>query len=237
MSCLHQNKRYQAFPYSLLLRPEKKVLATATKTDNFLSLRWPPLFIVAYVGISMFLCFRHINTMQFDCRHHCHRRQAATTATMLPPLPPSCRRRQPLPQASDAALPLPWIFFMMIIGQEMADIHHGGGGRTEHFWGLCGVRCFRETARGQKNYQFLRFSVLWLVACRLSGGCAIIITTEKKNLVVCLAGARLLLRPEKKSSSHLSGGCAIVITTRKKKVLVVCLAGARSLLRPEKKKF
>ena len=32
-----------------------------------------------------------------------------------------------------------------------------------------------------------------------------------------------LLRPEKKSSSCLSGGCAIIITTRKK-VLVVCLA-------------
>ncbi len=29
-------------------------------------------------------------------------------------------------------------------------------------------------------------------------------------------GARSLLRPKKKSSSHLSGGCAIVITTGKK---------------------
>ncbi len=42
---------------------------------------------------------------------------------------------------------------------------------------------------------------------RLSSGCAIVITTGKKVLVVCLAGARLLLRPEKKE------------------VLVVCLAG------------
>ncbi len=34
---------------------------------------------------------------------------------------------------------------------------------------------------------------------RLSGGCAIVITTGKtKVLVVCLAGARSLLRPEKK---------------------------------------
>ncbi len=87
----------------------------------------------------------------------------------------------------------------------------------------------------------------------LSGGCAIIITTgkkkiessvwrvrnrfydrKKKDTVVCLAGARLLLRleklkdtvvclastrwllrPEKKSSSRLSGRCAIVITTGK----------------------
>ncbi len=32
---------------------------------------------------------------------------------------------------------------------------------------------------------------------------------RKKNLVVCLADARSLLRPEKKSSNRLSGGCAI----------------------------
>ncbi len=51
---------------------------------------------------------------------------------------------------------------------------------------------------------------------RLSGGCAIAIMTGKKNLVVCLAGVRSLLRP------------------KKKKVLVVFLAGARSLLRLEK---
>ncbi len=51
----------------------------------------------------------------------------------------------------------------------------------------------------------------------------IIITTGKKDTVICLAGARSLLRPEK-SSSHLSGGCTIVITTGKKsssKVLVL----------------
>ncbi len=40
---------------------------------------------------------------------------------------------------------------------------------------------------------------------------------KKKVLVVCLAGARSLLRPEKKSSSRFSGGCAIAITTGKKK--------------------
>ena len=62
----------------------------------------------------------------------------------------------------------------------------------------------------------------------LSGGCAIIITTGKKKvLVICLAGARLLLflpqvrftrnHPIFKNSSCLSGGCAIVITTGKKK--------------------
>ena len=58
---------------------------------------------------------------------------------------------------------------------------------------------------------------------------------KKKDTVVCLAGARSLLRPEKKSSSRLSGECAIVITTEEKKYTVVCLAGAQSLLRPEKK--
>ncbi len=57
---------------------------------------------------------------------------------------------------------------------------------------------------------------------------------KKNDLVVCLAGARSLLRPEKKSSTRLSGGCAIIITTGKKDT-VVCLAGARSLLQPEKK--
>jgi hypothetical protein len=44
---------------------------------------------------------------------------------------------------------------------------------------------------------------------RLSGGCVIVITIGKKALVVYLAGARLLLQPEKKSSSCLSGGGAI----------------------------
>ena len=39
---------------------------------------------------------------------------------------------------------------------------------------------------------------------------------EKKVLVICLAGARSLLRAEKKNSSRLSGGCAIAITTGKK---------------------
>ncbi len=40
---------------------------------------------------------------------------------------------------------------------------------------------------------------------------------KKIVLVICLAVARSLLRPGKKSSRHLSGRCAIVITTRKKK--------------------
>ncbi len=38
---------------------------------------------------------------------------------------------------------------------------------------------------------------------RLSGRCAIVITTGKKKvLVICLAGARSLLRPEKKNPSR-----------------------------------
>jgi hypothetical protein len=40
---------------------------------------------------------------------------------------------------------------------------------------------------------------------------------KKKDTVVCLAGARSLVRPEKKKYSRLSGGCAIVITTGKTK--------------------
>ena len=41
---------------------------------------------------------------------------------------------------------------------------------------------------------------------------------KKKDTVVCLAGARSLLRPEKKRYSRLSGGCTIIITTGKKKI-------------------
>ncbi len=47
----------------------------------------------------------------------------------------------------------------------------------------------------------------------LSGGCAIIIMTGKKDTLVCLLGARFWqLRPEKKKNSRLSGGlcCCIV---------------------------
>jgi hypothetical protein len=39
---------------------------------------------------------------------------------------------------------------------------------------------------------------------------------KKKDTVVCLVGARSLLRPEKKIFSRLSGECMIVITTGKK---------------------
>ncbi len=67
---------------------------------------------------------------------------------------------------------------------------------------------------------------------RLSGECAIIITTGKKSSSRLSGGCA---GKKKVQGSHLSGGCAIVITTGKKKVLVGCLAGARSLLRPEKK--
>ncbi len=50
--------------------------------------------------------------------------------------------------------------------------------------------------------------------CILAG--FFVTTKQKKVLVVCLGGAQSILRPEKKSSSHLSGQCAIVITTGKK---------------------
>ncbi len=75
---------------------------------------------------------------------------------------------------------------------------------------------------------------------RLSGGCAIIITTGKK----------IRYDRKKKSSSRLSGGCVSFWFWRKicifllwresfittgKKDTVICLADARSLLQPEKK--
>jgi hypothetical protein len=61
-----------------------------------------------------------------------------------------------------------------------------------------------------------------LVVC-LGGARSLLRPENKKVLVVCLAGVRSLLQPETKSSSRLSDGCAIVITTGKKN-LVVCLA-------------
>ena len=70
--------------------------------------------------------------------------------------------------------------------------------------------------------------------------------TRKKVLVVCLVGARLLLRPEKKHDRYYDrkkkvlvvclAGARLLLRPEKEKVLVVCLAGARSLLRPENKK-
>ena len=49
-----------------------------------------------------------------------------------------------------------------------------------------------------------------------------------KKVLICLAGAQSLLRPEKKSSSRLSGGCAIVITTGKKSSS--CLSGGCAIV-------
>ena len=57
-------------------------------------------------------------------------------------------------------------------------------------------------------------------------------TTEKKNKN--LAGARSLLRPEKKVLVVCLAGAPSLLRLEQK-VLVVCLVGARSLLRPEKK--
>ncbi len=89
---------------------------------------------------------------------------------------------------------------------------------------------------------------------RLSGGCAMVITTGKKSSSRLSGGCAIIITTgikkysrlsvwrvrnnyydrKKNNSSRLSGWCAIVITTGKKDT-VVCLAGARSLLRPEKK--
>jgi hypothetical protein len=69
---------------------------------------------------------------------------------------------------------------------------------------------------------------------RLSGGCAIIITTGKKKIQSSVWRVRdRYYDRKKKRYSRLSGGCAIIITTRKKKDTVVYLAGVRSLLRLE----
>ncbi len=58
---------------------------------------------------------------------------------------------------------------------------------------------------------------------RLSDGCAIIITTGKKKS----------LRPEKKSSSCLSGGCVSFCFWREIGIFLCC--GGKVLLLPEKK--
>ncbi len=61
---------------------------------------------------------------------------------------------------------------------------------------------------------------------------------KKKDTVVCLAGARSLLRPENKKVPVVClAGRQSLLRPEKKQVLVICLAGARSLLRPEKKSF
>ncbi len=65
-----------------------------------------------------------------------------------------------------------------------------------------------------------------LVIC-LAGARSLLQPEKEKVQVVCLAGARLLLR------LCLAGARSLL--QPEKKVLVLCLAGARSLLRPEKK--
>ncbi len=46
----------------------------------------------------------------------------------------------------------------MIIGQEMAEIRHGGGGAYGPIFGVCAV--FLETARRQKKFQYLQVAIL-----------------------------------------------------------------------------
>ena len=49
----------------------------------------------------------------------------------------------------------------MIIVQEMAEIRYGGGGAVRyHFWSLCGVAGFLETAPRRKKLQYLRVAIL-----------------------------------------------------------------------------
>ncbi len=67
-------------------------------------------------------------------------------------------------------------------------------------------------------------------------GARLLLRPEKKVLVVCLAGARLLLQPEKKVLAVCLAGARSLLQPEKKDTQI-CLAGAQSLLRPEKKKF
>ena len=66
-------------------------------------------------------------------------------------------------------------------------------------------------------------SSVWRVVLLCQFSVLAITTGKKKVTVVCLAGARSLLRLEKKRYSRLSGGCAIIITTGKKRYS--CLSG------------
>ncbi len=69
------------------------------------------------------------------------------------------------------------------------------------------------------SYVFWRVSLLrpeTKSSSPLSGGCAIIITTGKKNPSRLSGGCTIVFTTGKKSSSRLSGGCAIVIKTGKK---------------------
>ncbi len=95
---------------------------------------------------------------------------------------------------------------------------------------LAGARSLLRPEKKRDRYYDRKKS-----SSRLSGGCAIDITTGKKSSSHVSGKCAIAITTGKKSSSRLSGGCAIVITTGKKEVLVVCLAGALSLLRPEKK--
>ena len=63
----------------------------------------------------------------------------------------------------------------MIIGQEMAEIRHGGGGAVRsHFWSLCGVAGFLETAHWPKKFQhYLRVPILVAGRLRFGGACAV----------------------------------------------------------------
>ncbi len=81
----------------------------------------------------------------------------------------------------------------------------------------------------------------------LCGG-KVLLRPEKKDTVICLAGARsLFLRPEKKRDSRLSVGCAVLaITTGKKRYshlsgglccCIVFCSGWKFWLRPGKKRY
>jgi hypothetical protein len=54
----------------------------------------------------------------------------------------------------------------MIIGQEMAEIRHGGGMRYGPIFGVCAVwPVFWRLRAGQKSCNTCELQYLWLVAC------------------------------------------------------------------------
>ena len=69
-----------------------------------------------------------------------------------------------------------------------------------------------------KRFWFNVGSNTYLLLSFCCGG-KFLLQPEKKDTVVCLVGARSLLRPEKKRYSRLSDGCAVLaITTGNKKI-------------------
>ncbi len=78
--------------------------------------------------------------------------------------PPAFKPHLPAPQRSTVLRAGSWriftldrIFYMMIIGREMADIRHGGGGRTVPFSGFVWSGVFLGDRARAKKFSVLAF--------------------------------------------------------------------------------